>query len=198
TKKKKPRSAQRTQRRICSTTRARSGSTWKASNAEPSVLTRKHELSARVPLPYRKYFSVLDREGNHRVGEFLDAELVRPPGLEVETAGASNRKALAGLERHVDLCPGRRQVASRVHLKRRVGHQRRGYAACERHRGFVQRDIRALDLAHRIGPEVERELAVLFVVGGVEAVVVEVVERHLDAVELEPESRVATRHGDDA
>jgi hypothetical protein len=33
-----------------------------------------------------------------------------------------------------------------------------------------------------------------FVVGRVEAVVVEVAERHLDAVELEGQSRVATRH----
>jgi hypothetical protein len=47
-------------------------------------------------------------------------------------------------------------------------------------------------------PEVERELAVLFVVGRVEAVVVEVVERYLDAVELEGQSRVATSDCDNA
>ena len=69
--------------------RARSHET-SPTTALPLLLTRKGEFPARIPLPHREHFSVLDREGDDDVGEFFDAELMGPPRLEFGTAGASN------------------------------------------------------------------------------------------------------------
>ena len=155
--------------------------------AAPLLLSpRKHVLPARVALPHRRDLAVLHVEAHDGIGELRQPELARTPRLQLHVRAARQHEPHA---RPIDHLHRRRPTAPctmpaywrSVRLRR----ERRRHAALERHRGLVERHLRAVHLAHRVGAEVHRPLAVLLVVGRVEAVVVEVRQRQLDAVQVE-------------
>ena len=90
-------------------------------------------------------------------------------------------------EHHGKAGAGGRHIRAGVLPQRRRSRQLGGDTSDERHFGLVERHHRFIDLALGVRREVDRPLAVRFVVGGVEAVIVKVGQRQVDLMKGKPE-----------
>src|SRR5260370_26588507 len=104
-------------------------------------------------------------------------EFDRRPSREYE------RKSAPPLIKYLELDVRGRQVISRELLEKRCV-QSLGLPR-ENHFSLIQRNHRVINVPLRIGPKIDRELAVLLVFGSIEPVVMEMVHRKLERVKME-------------
>src|SRR6267378_738427 len=90
------------------------------------------------------------------------------------------RKSVSPLINYLELDVSGRQVISRELLEKRCIQGPR--LSCENHFSLVQGNHRGINVPLRIGPKIDRELAVLLVFGCIEPLVMEMVHRKLERV----------------
>src|SRR6266446_4684556 len=149
------------------------------------LLPRERILAGRVARFQRGYFAVLHDELIDHVRELRGPELEALDGnqLDGRSAREDQRETGAGLVEHLKLNFGRGHVSAREFFEQRrikcLG------LAGENNFGLIQRDHRVINVSLRVGPEINGELAVLFVIRGAKAVVMKVAHGKLEFVKSE-------------
>src|SRR6266481_1624949 len=155
------------------------------SAVKPASLSREGVFTGRVALLQRFNLAVLHHKLIDGVGELRSLELQsfdrdefdRRPSRECE------RKSVPPLKKYLELDARGRQVVSLELLEKRCV-QSLGLPR-ENHFSLIQRNHRVINVPLRIGPRIDGELAVLFVFGSSEPVVMEMVHRKLERVKME-------------
>src|SRR6266481_9269169 len=155
------------------------------SAVKPASLSREGVFTGRVALLQSFNLAVLHHKLIDGVGELRSLELQsfdrdefdRRPSRECE------RKSVPPLIKYLELDVRGRQVISRELLEKRCV-QSLGLPR-ENHFSLIQRNHRVINVPLRIGPKIDRELAVLLVFGSIEPVVMEMVHRKLERVKME-------------
>src|SRR5467141_4052197 len=155
------------------------------SAVKPASLPGEGVFTGRVALLQRFNPAVLHHKLIDGVGELRSLELQtfdrdefdRRPTREYQ------RKSVSPLTKYLELDVSGRQVISRELLKKRCIQGL--WLSCENHFSLIQRNHRGINVPLRIGPKIDRELAVLLVFGCIEPVVMEMVHRKLERVKME-------------
>src|ERR1700730_1614515 len=155
------------------------------SSVKLASLPREGVFAGRVALLQRFNLAVLHHKLIDRIGELRSLELQTLDRDEFDRrpTGECERKSVPPLIKYLELDVSGRQVISRELLEKRCIQ---GFGLPrENHFSLIQRNHRVINVPLRIGPKIDRELAVLLVFGSIEPVVMEMVHRKLERMKME-------------